>query len=151
MGKLAHKKGPTNCYFVTTNIQGRKPLFRNPECATRVVEAVYFLRNKGRFKLHAFVLMPDHLHLVLSPQGNLELSSIMHSLKSYTANILNQVLGKRGKIWQDGFYDYAIRDLRDMEEKVRYVWENPLRKGLVQSPEDYPFSSANVNCEFDPW
>lgn len=75
----------------------------------------------------------------------------MHSLKSYTAKALNREMGTSGKVWQDGYYSYAIRGLKDMEEKVRYMWENPLGKGLVNRPENWPFSSANGIYEIDPW
>ncbi len=75
----------------------------------------------------------------------------MHSLKSYSAIRLNRERGKSGKVWQDGYYSYAIRGLKDMEGKVRYLWENPLRKGWVEKPEDWQFSSANDQYEFDPW
>jgi REP element-mobilizing transposase RayT len=151
MTKPVYREGSTNCYFITTIIQGRKPLLRHPQHASGVVDAIYFLREKGRFKLHAFVAMPDHLHLILSPQANFELPSIMHSLKSYSAIRLNRERGKSGKVWQDGYYSYAIRGLKDMEGKVRYLWENPLRKGWVEKPEDWQFSSANDQYEFDPW
>ncbi|MFQ5692305.1 MAG: transposase, partial [Nitrospinota bacterium] len=146
-----HREGSTNCYFVTTNIDRRKSLLSDRGLASKVVEAIYFLRRKGRFRLHAFVLMPDHLHLICSPLSNHGLPSIVHSLKSYTAKELNREMGKTGKVWQSGYYSYAIRGLRDLEEKVRYVWENPLRRGLVERPEDYPFSSANGRHEIDRW
>ena len=95
--------------------------------------------------------MPDHLHLILSPQGHFELPSIMHSLKSYTAIQLNRKRGKSGKVWQNGYFSYVIRGLKDMQEKVCYMWENPLREGLVEKAADWLFSSANGRHEFDPW
>jgi putative transposase len=66
----------------------------------------------------------------------------MHSLKSYTAKRINSLLGRKGRIWQDGFYERVIRNEYDLTEKARYVEGNPVRKGLVDEPQRYLYSSA---------
>jgi len=89
--------------------------------------------------------MPDHVHLILTP-GQKEdgtpwsLGELMHGIKSYAAHEINKQTGSSGSVWQEGFFDRIVRDERDLQTKVRYIWENPVRKGLAEGPEDYPFS-----------
>ena len=151
MTKPRHQETHTNCYFVTTNTGGRVPLFSDPKIASCVIESLNFLREKGRFRLHDFVVMLDHLHLLLFLGPEVTLPSLMHSLKSYTAKVLNRKRGKEGRVWQDGYYSRGIRGLKDLEEKLQYLLENPLRKGLAEDLQGYAFSSANGRYPVDPW
>jgi len=64
----------------------------------------------------------------------------MHNVKGYSAHAINQQLGRKGPVWQRGFYDRIIRSETDLEEKVRYLWENPLRAGLTEDPAQYEYS-----------
>ena len=102
-----------------------------------VLEAIHWLHDSGRFIVDAAVVMPDHLHFV----GQLcdgTLSKSVHSLKSYTANILSKA-GVESPVWQDGYHDHGLRDDEDYRVKVRYVLQNPVRAGLVGKVEDYPY------------
>ncbi len=89
--------------------------------------------------------MPDHMHLILTPclgpRGKpWTLVRIAGSIKSYSAHQINRRAGRLGPVWQRGFYDRIVRSESDLEEKVRYLWENPVRAGIVEAPEDYPFA-----------
>lgn len=99
--------------------------------------------HQNRYVLHEIVCMPDHVHIILTPNtrengAEWSISQIVHSLKGYTAHRINQDRHRSGKLWQKGFYERVIRSERDLREKVRYVWENPLRGGLVEDPALYP-------------
>ena len=134
---------------MTTNVCRRQKTFLNSQIADIVLSALFFLRDKGYYQLYSFVIMPEHLHLIILPQNKKTLSQIMHSLKSYTAKKINSLLGRSGKIWQDGFYERIIRNEDDLREKATYIENNPLRKNLVEEPEKYFYSSAHHREKMD--
>jgi REP element-mobilizing transposase RayT len=92
--------------------------------------------------------MPDHMHLIIIPRGK-NISECMKSIKGFSARKINSLLRRNGSIWQSGFYDYVL----DSEEKVlarmRYIEDNPLRKGMVNRSEDYEYSSMKYRGETD--
>ncbi len=136
-----------DCYFVTTNTFKGRPLFADRRFAEIVVEAIQFLRRCNRIYVFAWVVMPDHFHLIVMPRGGHALPRIMHSIKSYTAKEVNRVLGRKGKIWQDNYYEHGIRGRRDLKAKLRYTLENPVRAGLTETIEDYPYSSVHFDTD----
>ena len=90
----------------------------------------------SRYRLHAWCVMPNHVHVVLS--ANDRLDSIVHSWKSFTANEANRLLNRDGKFWQDDYFDRMIRTPQELERTIAYVVGNPMKAGLV----DWPFVSA---------
>lgn len=151
MSRPKHLDSETQFYFVTTNIKERSQIFTHPDTAQTVINSIYFLRAKGYLKLHAFVIMPDHLHLIISIPSNKKLPQIMHSLKSFSSKQINKLTGRTGKVWQDGYYAYGIRGPKDMKVKIRYLLENPIRKGLTEDITAYSYSSGNGTFEVDAW
>ena len=73
----------------------------------------------------------------------------MHSIKRGSSRLINQMWNRNGSVWQSSFYERIIRNEKEFWEKVNYVYNNPLKAGLVESPEDYPYSSANPQVETD--
>jgi len=128
---------------VTTNVYHSEKIFSKPKIADIVLFALFFLRDKGYYRLYSFVIMPEHLHLIILPQDKKTLSQIMHSIKSYTAKKMNHFLGRSGKVWQDGFYERIIRNKDDLREKAGYIENNPVRRKLVEAPEKYFYCSAH--------
>jgi REP element-mobilizing transposase RayT len=113
-----------------------------PEIAELVVEAIRYRDHTLRhYDLHAFVVMPNHVHLLITPW--VPVSQITHSLKRFTAREANRMLHLIGKpFWQDESYDRVVRDDPEFQRIVRYIELNPVKSGLVQTPEEYPWSSA---------
>jgi REP element-mobilizing transposase RayT len=93
------------------------------------------------FRLHALVVMPDHVHMILSPlsddNGPISIPEITQAIKSTSAHRINKHLGRKGKVWQDESFDRALRREEHIPEKVQYLLENPLRAGLVGNPTHY--------------
>lgn len=83
------------------------------------------------------------------PDSRSPLAGIMHSLKSFTANRANEILGRRGQFWQRESYDHWVRDLEELERIVDYVIQNPVKAGLCAKPAEYPFSSAHERFAID--
>jgi putative DNA methylase len=115
---------------------------RQPALADMVVEAVLYNANVlGHYRLHAFAVMPNHVHLLVMPA--VALRNLTKSLKGITAKRANAMLGSTGKpFWQDETYDHLVRNEREFEKVRRYIEENPVRAGLVTDATQYRWSSA---------
>ncbi|MDZ7293024.1 MAG: transposase [candidate division KSB1 bacterium] len=112
-----------------------------------VVKAIRFFEGK-RYDLHAWVVMPNHVHVMVTPRDKWTLSSILHSWKSYTAKQANRILGRVGRpFWQVEAYDHLVRDDEEFYLICEYTINNPVSAGLCAQPEDWKFSSAFVNKE----
>jgi REP element-mobilizing transposase RayT len=113
-----------------------------PKIARIVQEALYFSTEKlCRFDLHAWVVMSNHVHMLVSPRS--QPSVFMKALKGYTATEANRALNRTGEhFWQHESYDHWVRNEAEMPKIVRYHEWNPAQAGLVEQPEDFPWSSA---------
>jgi putative transposase len=104
-------------------------------------EALCYGERVGKYRLHAWVVMPNHVHAVVTPES--PFSEIMRWLKWTTARRSNQLLGRRGiAFWQDESHDHWIRDSAEFKSIVAYVEWNPVTAGLVELPELWRWSSA---------
>ncbi len=95
-----------------------------------------------RYRLFSWVVMPNHVHLLMTRFENYELSEIMHSIKSYTAHEANKMLHRCGQFWMEEYFDRFIRNSRHFARTVRYIENNPVKAGLCEKASDWPFSSA---------
>lgn len=93
--------------------------------------------NEKFYTLIAVVVMPDHVHLVLTPKEECTLSRIMKGIKGSTARQLNLKRGNSGSIWREESFDRIIRDQKELDEKLNYMLNNPLKKNLVDDPYNY--------------
>jgi REP element-mobilizing transposase RayT len=111
-----------------------------PDIAQIVVEAVEY-RHRRQYDLHSFVVMPNHLHLLITPL--IEVHRLTQSLKRHTARQANLVLGLTGRtFWQDESYDRLVRNREEFQRVVHYIENNPVRAGLAPHPDAFPWSSA---------
>jgi REP element-mobilizing transposase RayT len=110
--------------------------------ARMVVNAVQFAESQLKlYQLHAFVVMANHVHLLVAPYT--ALSRITRAVKGYTAREANRTLGKTGqRFWQEESFDHWVRNEEDHRRIVRYIEYNPVAAGLVEKIEDCPWSSA---------
>ena len=96
------------------------------------------LSGDGRFyDLDALVVLPDHVHVLLVPRAGYSLSRIMKGIKGTTARRLNQLRRRRGAVWQDESFDRIVRGQKEFNEKVNYMYLNPVKAGLTDNPEIY--------------
>jgi menaquinone-specific isochorismate synthase len=110
--------------------EGRgKCWMRDDHCAKVVADALAFFAAT-RYRLHAWSIMPNHVHTVLQPLGGYDLPGILQSWKSYTAKEMNKILGTQGQVWETEYYDHLIRDDRDLQAQIAYVLANPQKAGL---------------------
>ena len=115
---------------------------RQPAVADMVVEAIQYNANVlGHFVLHAFVVMPNHVHLLATPA--VTLPKLTKSLKGITAKRANAMLALTGSsFWQEESYDHLVRHAREFEKIRNYIEGNPVRAGLVREASEYRWSSA---------
>jgi putative transposase len=136
--KLPHFQPDDKAFFITFCTAQRWIL---PGAARDVVLEVCVLGNGKKFRLHGLVVMPDHVHLVLTPfrdeDGPFAVSDILQALKSTSAHRINRVLGRTGKVWQEESFDRALRQEDGIDDKVDYILGNPVGAGLVRNPLDY--------------
>ncbi|MGI5837673.1 MAG: REP-associated tyrosine transposase [Chloroflexota bacterium] len=95
-----------------------------------------------RYHLITWVVMPNHVHVLIEVLQGTSLSKIVQSWKSYTSKVANKLLGREGRLWQPDYFDRVIRDERHLLAAIRYIHDNPVKAGLVCEAEKWPFSSA---------
>jgi len=98
--------------------------------------------NAKRYDLHAAIVMPDHVHLLLLPLRDekgwpYSLPTILKLIKGTSARSVNKLSDSRGPVWQEESFDHVLRSQESFEEKLEYLRQNPVRRGLVRKPEDY--------------
>jgi len=120
-----------------------------PEIATMVKNA-FLCHADEKYRLDAWVVMPNHAHVLLAPLHGVHLPDAMHSIKSFTAHEANKMLGRTGQFWQPESFDRYIRNAKHYTSVIRYIENNPVKAGLCSSPEKWPFSSAAASAGFPP-
>ncbi len=125
-------------YFVTVCCFERRSVFLDAELSTWVLNLLRAESAADGFSVHAYCLMPDHLHFLA--EGVESNSNLRHFLKSFKIKSSRQYASRSGYIlWQKRYYEHILRASESMEDVVLYIWLNPVRKGLVAKPQDYPF------------
>jgi REP element-mobilizing transposase RayT len=116
---------------------------RNPRCAETVLSALDHF-DGSRYELAAWCIMPNHVHVAVSPLAKVPLASILHTWKSFTARRCKDVLGLShdgSPFWQPEYYDHLVRDVIDFDHQVRYILNNPIKARL----ENWPWVGAKSN------
>ena len=116
---------------------------RDARAAALVMNALLHFDGM-RYRLSAWVVMPNHVHLLATPCAGHTLARIMHSLKSYTSQEVNKLFGRAGKLWMEDYFDRYVRDARHFTQAVTYIEHNPVKAGLCKAPHEWPFSSASL-------
>jgi putative DNA methylase len=98
--------------------------------------------NGERYELIAWVIMPNHVHILIRLLGKNLLSAIMHSIKSYTAHESNKILARTGRFWSVESFDRYIRNADHFRNTIRYIENDPVKAGLCKAPEGWEYSSA---------
>ena len=120
------------------------PTWLNDERVAQLVAGAMHYYDSDRYELDVYCIMPNHVHVVFRPgldeKGeSYALSRIMHGIKGFSAGEANRVLGRKGKFWQGESYDHVVRDGKEWQRIVRYVLLNPVKAGLVEEWQDWPW------------
>jgi putative transposase len=131
-------------YFVSTQTEGRKPFFRHERWAQLMIATLEHYGKSG-YILHACVIMPDHIHLLISPLETVEKS--VQLIKGGFSFRAKRELEWNGEIWQPGFTDHRIRDEEDWRHHLEYIRQNPIHARLVEDPVLFPYMNF-PNADF---
>ncbi len=133
-------------FFVTTITAHRQPIFRREEACDLLVETLAHYRDERKYLPHEFVVMPDHIHVLLTPAEEISLERAVQFIKGGFSFRLKA----REPVWQAGFSNHRVRDFEDYENHREYIRMNPVRARLAQRAEDYAYSSAAGGLRLDP-
>lgn len=148
-------------YYITTVIYKFLPVLTTPSFVLPVLDSLNFYKFKHQVKLLGYVIMPDHLHLLIWPYGESSISDFMRDFKKFTASRIvrqaevekrqdllaafvqaGQETGRsEHKVWQDSFWDKIIYTEKFLRQKLNYMHRNPIRAGRVTELDAYPYSS----------
>jgi putative transposase len=135
----------TRTYFVTTVTAERHSLFQVTATAELLKQTILDYRRQGKFLLHAFVIMPEHFHALITPAPNISLEKAMQFIKGGFSFRLKS----KHEVWMRSFNESQIMSEEKFINCMRYIEDNPVRRGLAATPEAYPFSSATCQL-MDP-
>jgi putative transposase len=123
-------------HFVTFSCYQRRPYLASPAACELFVEALERMRQRYEFYVIGYVVMPEHVHLLVSEPANPPLSKALHALKLSISKRSSQI-----PFWQSRYYDFNVFSAGKHVEKLRYIHRNPVKRGLVAEPIDWQWSS----------
>jgi putative transposase len=133
---------PHHAYFITTTTLGRQRFFDDFHAGCAAACCFQNTAVLGDANMLAWVLMPDHAHWLIQLGVQDTLDIVVNRLKSSSPRLANIILKRRGKLWEPGYQDHALRADEDLQVTARYIVANPLRAGLVKRIGDYSFWNA---------
>ena len=120
---------------------------RRADLATLVEDSLLF-RHGVQYDLRAWVIMPNHVHLLFLVQ-EVPMSQLVDAWKGFTSKAANKILGRKGQFWLEGYWDTYMRDSEHESKTRRYIENNPAKARLVASPKDWPWSSARFRDAYE--
>jgi putative transposase len=127
-------------FFVTCNVARARAHFATADYEA-LAEAIARVRLRWGFFITGYVFMPDHWHMLMGLSGAQLLSGVMNAIKVASTRDINRFHEVRGALWQGRYFDRVIRTVKEYHETLEYMHLNPVRKGLVRSPGEWPWSS----------
>lgn len=149
MSRIARRVRQPGVYFVTTDTWQRRQVFLKPGPARIPLDQILECRDRGFYALHAFAIMPEHLHLLLTPGNETSLEKAVQMIKGGSSHRIKQELMYRFPIWMSGFHDRWIRDLTEYRLRKQYIELNPVKAGYAERPPEYELGSACGKYKLD--
>ncbi len=125
--------------------KGYGECFLKDQRIAKITADALLFHHEKKYKLIAWVVMPNHIHFLAVPLENIKLAEITHSIKSYTAKEANKMLNRNGKFWQRESFDRYIRNYEHFIKTIDYIENNPVKAGLCENYTDWKFSSAFID------
>ena len=137
-------------YFVTASTWEKKCLLQSERMAKLLIDVLSNYQRQGKYCLHEFVVMPNHFHLLITPTTSVTLEKALQFIKGGFSFRAKKELAIAGEIWQTSFYDRRVRDANEYVRFRHYIHMNPVHRGLVPKPEEFPYSSAILKLDEVP-
>ncbi len=131
--------GTSRTYFVTANTAEGRCLLQSDSMAALFIDTLYKYRAEKKFLLHAFVVMRNHVHLLITLAEDVSLERAMQLIKGGFSYRAGEIVGRRIEIWSRGYLDHRVRFPGDLEQHRAYIHQNPVREHRVEKAEDFPF------------
>jgi putative transposase len=129
---------PARVFFATTKTSMGRRLLQSERNANLLVEVLRSLIAERKFQLHDFVIMPDHVHLLLTVDGGMTIEKAMQLIKGRFSHRISHEFDHKGEVWQRGFSEVQVIGRESFEKHRAYIAENPIKAGLIGSGEMYP-------------
>jgi putative transposase len=136
-------------FFISSSIADKRNLLQSDRSAKLFIDVLYRYRAEHKFLLHGFVVMPDHFHVLITIGPEISIERAIQFIKGGFAFRAGRELSFRSPVWQRGFSEVRIYDAEAYVRVQEYIAENPVKRGLVQKPEEFPYSSACLAFELD--
>jgi|SRR5579863_1436017 REP-associated tyrosine transposase len=130
---------PARTFFVTTKTSMGRRLLQTDRNAGLLIDVLRSLVAERSFELHDFVIMPDHVHLLMTVDEGMTVEKAMQLVKGRFSFRLKQEFGVAGEVWQRGFSEVQVMNRESFEQHRKYIAENPVKAGLADSPDEYPY------------
>jgi putative transposase len=137
-------------FFVTASIWGKRRLLQSDRAARLFLEDLSSYQAQGKYRLHEFVVMPDHFHVLITLGAGMIVERAVQFIKGGFAFRAGRELGFHAPVWQKGFSEIRVLDTEAFEALTTYIWQNPVRAHLVAQAEAYEYSSAGRRVGLDP-
>jgi putative transposase len=147
MAKPSRPSGPENAkaefrtFFVTTRTTGGKPILQTDRMAALFIDVLRGYMRAGKFKVHEFVVMRNHVHLLLTVGDDMSIEKAVQLIKGSFSFRARTELEFDGEIWQRGFSDVRVKDEESFRAHQQYIFNNPVKAGLAGIPEEYSHGS----------
>jgi putative transposase len=139
----------TKTHYITASAYMHQNLFQGAQTAELLISTIVRYRDAGKFIIHEFVVMPNHIHLLLSVDDGCGIGRAVQFVKGGFSHELRKRGTKLAAVWQPSYYEHRVRDFEEYQRIRTYIHENPVRRGLVGAAADYPYSSANAVYRLD--
>lgn len=136
-------------FFVTSSTSQKRPILQTDRAAQLLVRILYELRVERRYLLHAFVVMPDHFHVVVTVGSEMSIERAVQFIKGRFAFRAGHELQFRAPVWERGFSETRIQDEEALDRTRQYIHANPVRRGLCDRLQEFAYSSANPMFKLD--
>ena len=141
-----NSQGQLRTFFVTTSTSGGRFLLQSDRMANLFIDVLRSYTLAGKFKVHDFVVMRNHVHLLVTVDGDMSVEKAVQLVKGNFSFRAKKELGFMGEVWQRGFSDVRVTDEKSFRVHQEYIYRNPVKAGLAASPEEYRFSSAHLKA-----
>jgi putative transposase len=135
----ANVLNPSRTFFATTGTSMGRRLFQSERNAELLIDVMRSLVAERKFELHDFVVMPDHLHLLLTVHDGMTIEKAMQLIKGRFSHRLSREFAYRGEVWQRGFTEEQVMNRESFDGHREYIAQNPVKAGLAASTEEFPF------------
>jgi len=136
-------------FFVTSSTLGKRSLLQSDRAAKLFIDVLYHYRSEHRYLLHAFVVMPDHFHFLITVGQEISIERAVQFIKGGFAFRAGKELGFKPPVWERGFSEVRVLDPDAYASFHEYIGQNPVKRHLAERPSDYPYSSFHPGFHLD--